>query len=119
MTEAKAIVEQVIDQAAEMYSEMQANVPAEGVAESAAEAEPMKAETYCPTLLTPDKCVPPCIWTGTQCMELDIMKSNPLPEEKSNPLPEENNNPLPEEKSNPLPEESSKLWKLATLTSIG
>jgi len=103
-------VSEMIQKAVEMYSEMapqQTAAGGTGEAQEAAEIEPPKAETYCPTITEPEKCMSPCIWATTQCIELDrliLRNSNPLPEE-----------------SNPLPEESTKIpvWKLATFALIG
>ncbi|XP_068172711.1 heterogeneous nuclear ribonucleoprotein U-like protein 1 isoform X2 [Antennarius striatus] len=39
--------------------------------------------------------------------DVDIDKSDVMPEEESNPMPEEESNPMPEEESNPMPEEES------------
>jgi len=112
MSQAAAIVEQVIDQATEMYAEMAAKVPAEGSAGEAPEpkeVKPMKAETFCPTLLTPEACVAPCVWAQT-CMELDVAlrRRNPLVERSS-----KNEPPYTVELS------TVAFWQLATFAFVG
>jgi len=93
MSQAAAIVEEVLDQATEIYSNMAAKAP------EPKEVKPLKPETFCPTLLTPEACVAPCVWAQTQCMEFDVALK----------------------RRNPLPEESSKVpfWQLATFALIG